>query len=119
VRVYDEKGRVVARDDPSDATQDVDAAFLPDTRQIAVIRLHGAQSTVFWLSSGSPIFSGTGSFDQVTFSPSGRQLFLTWPTADQWVFVRLHGLPRRIRGISNVSEQFRSASFPRVEGWVP
>jgi hypothetical protein len=38
-----------------------------------------------------------------------------WPMADQWVFVRVGG--EGIRAVSNVSEQFRSRSFPRVEGW--
>jgi hypothetical protein len=31
------------------------------------------------------------------------------------VFVRADG--KRIRAISNLSSQFRSAVFPRVEGW--
>ena len=116
LRVYEEGGRVAAQDDPSDATQDADAAFRPGTHEAAVIRLHGSQSTVFRLATGAPLFSGTGTFDQVTWSPDGRWLLVTWPTADQWVFVRA-GPEKRIRAVSNVSEQFRSNSFPRVEGW--
>jgi len=94
---------------------DADAAFRPGTPEVAVIRLHGSQSTVFRLASGSALFNGTGAFDQVIWSPDGRWLLVTWPTADQWVFVRGDG--RRIRAVSNVSEQFRSRSFPRIEGW--
>jgi hypothetical protein len=119
LRVYDANGDLVARDDPSDATQDVDAAFVPGSRRVAVLRRHGAQSTVFWLASGRALFSGTGTFDQLTFAPSGRELLVTWPTADQWVFVRVGGTRKRIRGVSNVSEQFRAVTFPSVEGWVP
>ena len=49
-------------------------------------------------------------------SPDGRWLAAGWPEADQLVFVRVAGR-RQIRAISNVSSQFRSDSFPRVEGW--
>jgi hypothetical protein len=118
LRVYDTSGHVLAQDDPSDGTEDVDAAFAPSTRRVAVVRKHGAQSTVFWLDSGAPLFSGTGTFAQVTFSPDRRVAFIAWPTADQWVFVRLSGIHKRIRGISNVSSQFHSRTFPRVDGWT-
>lgn len=116
LRIYEEPGRVVAQDDPSDATQDADASVRPRTRETAVIRLEESQSTVFRLATGTPLFSGTGTFDQVTWSPDGRWLLVTWPTADQWVFVRVDG-KRTIRAVSNVSEQFRSRTFPRVEDW--
>jgi hypothetical protein len=116
LRIYEKPGRVMGQDDPSDATQDADAASRPRSRETAVIRLEGSQSTVFRLATGTPLFSGTGTFDQVTWSPDGRWLLVTWPTADQWVFVRVDG-KRTIRAVSNVSEQFRSGSFPRVEGW--
>jgi len=116
LRIYDARGRVVARDDPSDATQDADAAFRPGTHDVAVIRLEGSQSTVFWLATGRALFSGTGVFGGLAWSPDGRWLLVTWPTADQWVFVSA-GERRRIRAVSNVSAQFRSRTFPRVEGW--
>ena len=116
LRVYDARGRVVAQDDPSDATQDADAAFRPGTHDVAVIRLEGAQSTVFWLATGRALFSGTGVFGGLAWSPDGRWLLVTWPTADQWVFVPA-GERRRIRAVANVSAQFRSRTFPRVEGW--
>jgi hypothetical protein len=118
LRVYDQRGRVVGRDDPSDATKDADATFRPETREVGVIRLHGAQSTVFRLAAGGTLFSGTGVFDQVTWSPDRRWLLVSWPTADQWVFVRVEAGGKRIRAVANVSEQFRSGSFPRIEGWV-
>ncbi len=49
-------------------------------------------------------------------SPDGRWLAAGWPDADQLVFVRT-GRARQIRAVSNVSAQFRSRSFPRIEGW--
>ena len=49
-------------------------------------------------------------------SPDGRWLLITWPTANQWIFVRADG--KRIRAISNASSQFESGTFPKVEGWA-
>ncbi len=116
LRVYDARGRLVARDDPSDGAVDAAAAFIPGTRRIALIRVHGAQSDVLLLRSGRLLFRGTGVFEGLVPSPDGRWLLVGWPTADQWVFVGADGR-RRISAVSNVSEQFRSASLPRLEGW--
>jgi hypothetical protein len=49
-------------------------------------------------------------------SPNGRWAVVGWADADQLVFTRL-GTPRQIRAVSNVSAQFRSPTFPRIEGW--
>ena len=49
-------------------------------------------------------------------APDGRWTVVGWADADQFVFTRL-GRPRQIRAVSNVSAQFRSRSFPRIEGW--
>jgi hypothetical protein len=113
-KVYDLHGRVVAQDDPSDATLDVDAAFVPHSHEVFAIRAAGLGSSVFSLLNGRTLFRGTGAFRQLTFSPEGRWLLVTWPTANQWVFVR-NGRPRRIVGASRISAQF--GGFPRVEGW--
>lgn len=59
--------------------------------------------------------SGPGVLADLTWSPDGRWLVVGWPSADQWVFVRADG--QRIRAVSNLAEQFRSGSFPRIEGW--
>ena len=78
-----------------------------------MIRVHGAQSDVFELGTGRTIFRSTGAFRQLVFSPDGRWLLVTWPTANQWVFVRTK--PRKIVGAARISTQF--GGFPRVEGW--
>jgi hypothetical protein len=116
LRVYDERGRVVKRDDPSDGQQDVDASFRPGSREVAVIRRHGSQSTVFRLDTEKPIFAGTGTLDQVVWSPDGLLVLVAWPTADQWVFVPARST-RRLRAVANVSAQFRGRSFPVLAGW--
>jgi hypothetical protein len=93
----------------------VDASFRPGTREIAVIRRPGEVSQV--VLDGRVIFSTAGELRGLTWSPDGRWLLVGLPEADQWVFVRADG--RKITAISNVSDQFRSRSFPTVEGWAP
>jgi len=109
-RVY-AGSKVVAADDPSDATADRDAAFAGD--EVFAAREAGDGSNVFSLSSGRTVFRGTGLFDQLAASPDGRWLLASWPTANQWAFVRLH--PRKIIGVSRIAQQFgRSAT---IRGW--
>jgi hypothetical protein len=75
------------------------------------IRRHGGQSEV--VASGRVVFRGTGVFDQVTRSPDGRWLLVSWPTANQWVFLRLH--PRKIVGVARIAQQFGRDA--RIAGW--
>ena len=113
--VYDDRGRLVDQEDPSEGWPDVAAAFRPVSHDVGVARVHGSQSTAYMLS-GRTLFNGFGVFQDLAWSPGGRWLLVTWPTADQWVFVEAEG-KRRIRGVGNVAAQFRSRSAPRVEGW--
>lgn len=119
LRVFDGRGRLVAGRDLRnlDAVRFAGASFRPGTRDVAVTRVRGGQSTVFRLRDGRALFNGTGTFGDLAWSPDGKWLAVTWPTADQLVFVRAEGA-RRIRAVSNVSGQFRSSAFPRVEGWI-
>lgn len=59
--------------------------------------------------------SGPGELTNLAWSPTGTWLLATWSTADQFVFVRADG--KHIRAVSNVSDQFRSRTFPQIEGW--
>jgi hypothetical protein len=104
---YDRRGRLVLRRDA------VAAAFAPGTHRLAAIRVHGAQSDVFEARSGKLLFRGTGVFRQLAWSPNGRWLLITWPTANQWVFLRTK--QRKIVGASRIAAQF--GGFPRVVGW--
>ena len=90
-----------------------DASFRPGSRELAVVRVRGGQSEV--LLGDRVLFRGTGRFTDANWSTDGRWLMFAWPTADQWVFVRADG--KRIRAVANVSDQFHSRSFPRIEGW--
>jgi hypothetical protein len=91
----------------------LEAAFRPGTHEPALIRTRGDASEV--VLGKATLFSGAGALGGLTWSPDGRWLLVGWPAADQWVFVRADG--GSIRAVSNVSSQFRSASFPRVDGW--
>ena len=59
---------------------------------------------------------GAGDFAPPVRSPDDRWLAVGWPEADQLVFVRTAG-GRQIHAVSNVSSQFRSRSFPTIQGW--
>lgn len=113
LRVYDSRGHVVLQDDPSDATHDADAVFAPGTHRLVIIRVHGLASDVFTGRDGRLLFRGSGVFSRLSFSPGGRWLLVTWPTANQWVFVRTK--PRKIVGASRISAQF--GGFPTTASW--
>jgi hypothetical protein len=79
-----------------------------------MIRRRGASSEV--VVDGRVAFRGTGEFRDAVRSPDGRWLLVTWPTADQWVFVRLVG-KRTIVAVSSITAQFGGGAFPRIAGW--
>jgi hypothetical protein len=111
-RVY-RNGKVVEQDDPSDATLDTDAAFAGRRGHVAAIRVAGVSSNVFWIGGGPVLFSGTGVFRQLAPSPDGRWVLVTWPTANQWVFVRTKR--RKIVAVARIAQQFGRRA--RVEDW--
>ena len=114
LRVYDARGRLLAEDRPPNPARDADATFVgPENYGVVGIRVRGGQSNIF---APRTLFHARGSLRQVTASPDGRWLLITWPTANQWIFVRADG--KRIRAISNASSQFESGTFPKVEGWA-
>lgn len=93
------------------------AAARPGSHGRAVAIREGGHSRLSLTDARSaPLLSGPGQFEDLVWSPDGRWLLVTWPAAEQWVFIRA-AEPWRIRAVSNISGQFRSASFPRVEGW--
>jgi hypothetical protein len=106
----DARGRLVVTDVVSGRTKVRPGRA--DPLRARIVR-EGAESRV--LAGGRVVFRASGRLVQPVWSPDGRWLVVGWPTADQWVFVSADG--KRIRAVSNVSEQFRSRSFPRVEGW--
>jgi len=92
-----------------------DATFRPGSYELALARggevlalsadrLHAAPRRLFRV---------TGRIGQIAWSPNGRWLLVTWPAADQFLFV--HG--RRIRAVSGITRQFGGGGFPSLGGW--
>jgi hypothetical protein len=89
-----------------------DGALSPDGRRVAL--LGGGELTVTEI--GGPthhLFAGVG-LRQAAWSPDGQWLLVSWPAANQWVFLRAGGHPR-IVAVSRITQQFRS--FPTINGW--
>jgi hypothetical protein len=105
---------VLLRDDSRIRTLQVrgvlDAQFEPGTHRLALLRPRDV------LLAGERVFAGAGAFRSLAWSPDGRWLLVTWPAADQWVFVRVRGA-HRVEAVSHVTREFESATFPIVSGW--
>jgi hypothetical protein len=96
----------------------VEAAFAPSGRAIAVVRARDVLLLDGDRLAGRPreLFAGAGRFDGIAWSPDGRWLTVSWPDADQWVFLRVRGA-HRLRAVSNVRDQLGERATLR--GWAP
>ena len=119
--VYDSRGAIPYELGPGAAPVSA-AALAPSGRSLVFAQQAGRRAQVWVVPRIRPdgnaarrLFAGTATFDQLSWTPEGRWVVVAWPAADQWVFVRANGAG--IRAVANVSEQFRSRSFPRIEGW--
>jgi hypothetical protein len=110
--LFDGAGRL--RRIPAERFEFLPAALSPEG-QIAYVRDGPNNTGEVFLGDGRKVFSGTGVFSDLAWSPDGRWLLIAWPTANQWVFVRVAG-PRRIVAASAIARQF-GGSFPRLAGW--
>jgi len=61
------------------------------------------------------VFSAAGRLGRTAVAPGGAWLAVTWPAADQLVFVRVHGRPKLL-AVSNVRRQFGADA--NVAGWT-
>ncbi len=123
VFIYSAGGRLLSVKAAPGGAPIESAAFSPDGRSLSLVS-GGPGDAAFILSlSGRSdsrrVLSGVG-LGQVAFSPNGRWLLITWPAADQWVFVRVVGTPR-LAAVSRIAQHFslkgRSLQFPRLDGW--
>jgi hypothetical protein len=66
------------------------------------------------------IFAGAARFDQVAWSPDARWIAISWPAANQWLFVRSTGVPA-LRAVGGIARQFdpgaRRPAFPQLSAW--
>lgn len=78
--------------------------------------------------SSHRLFAVTGLLSDLTWSPRGERLLVTWPEADQWLFLSVPAAgasrPGRnpIHAVGGIAAEFAPgahliARFPRVEGW--
>ena len=92
-----------------------DAEFRPQSHELALV--HGGEVLALGAdrldATPQRLFRVTGRIGQIAWSPNGRWLLVTWPDADQFLFV--HG--RRIRAVSGIARQFGGGAFPRIGGW--
>lgn len=124
LRVFDQHGRLRHELLLENVAAPVTAAaFAPSSRGVAFAQQARGRSHV-WLiprlrpdgSAAREVFSGPGAFTDLSWSPDGRWLLAAWREPDQWLFVSTRGT-RRVRAVANVTRQFESRAFPRLEGW--
>jgi hypothetical protein len=104
-----------------------DAALAPSGHAVAALvgvrGRTGARSVVllYPAAGGHPrrLLNVPGRLTQLAFSPDGKRLLVTWPGADQWLFLPTgRGEGRALAGIATAFAPGQSATaFPRVEGW--
>jgi hypothetical protein len=103
------------------------AALAPGGASVAVLIERGtpaaprAEVDLIDRRGGAPhrLFAAASRLGQIAWSPGGRRLLITWPAADQWLFVPTHGRGR-IHAVSGISRAFSPGSrgaFPSVAGW--
>jgi hypothetical protein len=80
-------------------------------------------ATVDLAAPGTPprdLFAGAGRFSQVNWSPDNRWILISWPAADQWLFLRSTRVSA-ISAVGHIAGQFdpgkRRARFPMIAGW--
>src|SRR5205085_3352589 len=119
VTIYDATGTLIGSSPTTGAS--VAAAFAPSSHRFAlvvgpVVLLVDGDTVRF---PNRPIFTGAVRLGNVAWSPDGRWLLISWPSADQLVFRRI--APAKLYAVSNVAAQFSpgatAPSFPRIAGW--
>ena len=99
------------------AQAETDAALSPDGLTLALVLAH--DQVVVVQTHTRQLLTGTGVSD-VSWSPDGRWLLVSWPAADQWVFLRVAGAPH-VTAVSRIAQQFSDPGsrpgFPALDGW--
>lgn len=97
------------------------ATFKPGTPKVthAVYERRTGKSILY--VDAAERFSGVGRFTKLTWSPDRRWLLVSWPDADQWVFLEKPGGVRGIEAVGGITAEFdpgaAGGAFPLVEGW--
>jgi hypothetical protein len=71
-------------------------------------------------SKPRPLFAGSGRFADVRWSPDDRWVLISWPAANQWLFLRSASVSG-VSAVRDIARQFdpgvRNAKFPSVADW--
>lgn len=123
-RILNAQGGLITRVAAPAGSSLLDASLSPRASLLAIV-LGGpsAQVVLVNFSGARPterrVLVDPG-LQQAVWSPDGRWLLITWPAADEWVFVRVIG-PTRIAAVSHIAQQFsgraRGGGFPQLDGW--
>jgi hypothetical protein len=126
IRVFDHRGQLVREMPMRAGTFALGAEFAPTghvfaLRARSVAGAAAARSQVLLVNADRAmrprqLFIGRGAFGDVAWSPNGHWLLVDWIGADQWLFIRIRGVPK-IRPVSNIRGQFGSA--PHLLDWGP
>jgi Lipoprotein LpqB beta-propeller domain len=114
-------GRTLARRGFAPGQAPRDAALSPDGSRLALLGTRGLTLVNLTPRGGAArqIFSGDG-LSQVAWSPAGDWLLVSWPAANQWIFIHATGAPRII-AVSRIAQQFTPSgdrpAFPQLDGW--
>jgi hypothetical protein len=106
VLVLDARGRV-HRTISRLGAELLSGSFQPRSHRLALEVRLPARSEIHLIDVDHPghgrlLFAGPGTFGDLAWAPDGSWLLVTWPAADQWVF--LHGA--RLRAVANIRQQF-------------
>ena len=121
--LFEGDGRLLARRPLPPGFAANDFAWSPDGRRIAVVRHNQRRSEVVVVGPRGrtrPLFTGSGRFGSVSFSPDGRRVLVPWPSADQWLFLST-APDGGIAAVANIRRQFaagpRPGPFPDAVEW--
>jgi hypothetical protein len=134
LRLFGAGGRLLATlEMPAGSFAD-SAAFRPGSDGFA-LATHGlkrgrSRLALLGLGKGATVervlLSGAGQFGDLAWSPDGEWLLATWPSANQWVFIRAgerrRGGIEKLLAVANIAQQFGPGSidrprFPGLGGW--
>ena len=95
----------------------VDAVSWSSAGRLAEVRRGPRTSEI--VVDGRAVFTGSGRFGSVAWSPSGRRLLVPWPAADQWLFLDVDS--GRATAVANIARQFARGparqAFPDAVEW--
>ncbi len=119
--VYARDGILLKRRELPAGARGLSLAAHPSGRRVALSSSRRGVSSVLSmpLRAGrpTPMFTGSGTLGELTWSPSGRRLLVGWPEANQWLLIG-RGRPRAFAGMSRqLDPGATGAGFPRLSGW--